>query len=678
MLLPCAILGFSVPGISQAMLSMSEEDLSDVTAQDGITVNVSNSQTIKASRLNWIDDRRALQLGDVSLSGLNAKAELDVGAASATGDPAVSLTTVVKPFNLSIGSIGVCGSASTAAFSTPQCSGSMGDLGLVTTSDTTASLVSRWGTVSGTGSSVLGFNLSAANVYLGNSYQSQRSLLILKDLSAAGTFTGNFSAAAATGLRLVGDLNLPRVNSNRGGLQFDLFSNPGIASGYTTAGASGLARLGMSGTINNLDLRIIGDAASSLIDLSGATGFSNASGLRFSLSGNLNPSDFELEVGEPSSGSASTVRFSNFVSFLDGGSAVPSPGSFKSGDVYLNVVPAGSKLSNFPASVQGSMVAAADAVAVSVRGAEMQAYPRVAVIYDYAAGTGYLLNSSGSLMTPIYGLDANLLLMPGGHPAAATRRGIGFDFAAMVKGFGTGADAGKTTSLLLSDTSAGQYIGLRNISARLKIDGGQLFLLDPVNDGAGANGIGISANNLQLGLAGQFATDNIPDGTVANQMKQTGHMFGLNAQIQSSNSSITLLPGSGYIGWMASLNLVAGNNSTVGQCSGLGSGTCFVITEPVDNSQIQLSTISGRVDVTDGRIDFTKDASLSTGLGGTYQRGYISFANTITFGQGSGSSDVFRVGDINFVGGSGPTSYRLGELVIPGGELYTRIELRPR
>jgi hypothetical protein len=106
--------------------------------------------------------------------------------------------------------------------------------------------------------------------------------------------------------------------------------------------------------------------------------------------------------------------------------------------------------------------------------------------------------------------------------------------------------------------------------------------------------------------------------------------------------------------------------------------TCFVITEPVDNSQIQLSTISGRVDVTDGRIDFTKDALVSTGLGGTYQRGYISFANTITFGQGAGSSDVFRVGDINFVGGSGPTSYRLGELVIPGGELYTRIELRPR
>lgn len=682
MLLSCAILGVSTSATSLAMLSMTEEDLGEITAQDGMTVNLSNSQTVTAARVNVIDDQRALQFGDVRLSGLNAKADLDVGAVSASGDPAASIKTVIKPFNLSIGSIGVCGSATSAAFSTPQCTSSMGDLGLVTTTDTTVSLVNRWGTVSGTGSSVLNFSLSGASLYMGSRYQAQRSLLILKDLSAAGTFTGNFSASTANGIRLLGDLNLPRVNSTKGGFQFDLFANPGITSGYTTVGADGLVRLGISGTINNLDLRMIGDSASSLIDLTGASGFSNTGGLRFSVSGNLNSSDFELEIGEPSTGAfnspSSTVRFSNFVSFLNGGSTTPGPGTFKSGDVYLNVVPAGSKLAYFPGTVQGSMVAAADAVAVSVRGAELQAYPRVAVIYDYSAGTGYTLNSSGSLMTPVYGLDANLLLMPGGHPAATTRRGIGFDAAALVKGFGTGADAGKTTSLLLSDTNAGQYIGLRNISARLRIDGGQLFMLDPVNDGAGANGIRITANNLQLGLAGQFAIDNLPDGTVANQMKETGHLFGVNAQVQSSNSSITLVPGNSYIGWMASLNLVAGNNSSVGRCSGLGSGTCFVITEPVDNSQIQLSSISGRVDVSDGRIDFTKDALFSTGLGGTYQRGYISFSNTITFGQGTGSTDVFRVGDINFVNGSGSTSYRLGELVIPGGELYTNIQLRPR
>ncbi|MGB4344163.1 MAG: hypothetical protein WBJ03_11170, partial [Moraxellaceae bacterium] len=120
-----------------------------------------------------------------------------------------------------------------------------------------------------------------------------------------------------------------------------------------------------------------------------------------------------------------------------------------------------------------------------------------------------------------------------------------------------------------------------------------------------------------------------------------------------------------------------------------GTGTCLDISEPLDGSQIQLASISGKLNLTDTRIDIGKELTPSSGLGTTgfgtdFARVYLRMENTIQFDPGTAATDVLRIGDINFLGGGTaaspvPTaSYRLGEAVITGGELYSKIELRQR
>jgi hypothetical protein len=248
---------------------------------------------------------------------------------------------------------------------------------------------------------------------------------------------------------------------------------------------------------------------------------------------------------------------------------------------------------------------------------------------------------------------------------------------------------------LLADTAAGvgKYIGLRNVDGSLVWQQGQFFALDPATDGL--TGLRISsASNVQINLNGQFALDDLPDGTAARKIKTIGHLFGVAVQLQSAGTTLNLMPsptGQSYLALTGALNLQAGSNSGVGACSGgvAGTGTCVAIAEPLDGSQIQLASISGKLNLTDTRIDIGKELTVSSGLGSTgfgtsFARVYLRMENTVQFDPGTAATDVFRIGDINFLGGGTaaspvPTaSYRLGEAVIAGGELYSKIELRQR
>jgi hypothetical protein len=332
---------------------------------------------------------------------------------------------------------------------------------------------------------------------------------------------------------------------------------------------------------------------------------------------------------------------------------------------------------------------------MALRDLELVDFPKTVELYRYSDGATISMNPAGTLMLPLYDLDANLMLFPGGQPAlaAGSRRGIGFNLKAAFTGtnapsYGAGVTGDKISGLLLADTSAGvgQYIGIRNLNGYLTWQQGQLFALDPTTDGA--TGLRMtSANNVQINLAGQFAIDFLPDGTAARKIKTTGHLFGLNVQLQSSATTISVMPapaGSGYLALTGSFNLQPGSNSGVsggvGLCDGgaTSTGSCVAIIEPADGSQIQLATISGKLNFTDSRIDIGQDAVATSGLGGTIQRGYVSFANTIQFDPGTTAADVDRIGNVNFLGGSTLASYRLGEIVIPGGELYTKFDLRQR
>lgn len=686
--------------LAWSITSLSDDDLGGVTAQDGATLIFTKSSALTATQMSWQDENvsgsalasKQLQLNALSLSSLSASLDMDIGGSTTTDTPMVSMNMVIKPFLFSAGSACVAGSGSAVACASTS---SFGEMALRTNNNTTLSYYSTRGLLDGTATAPvaaakLSFDLSNAEYYMAQSLNSQRDLVLLTNLYLKGALTGSVSAGLTTGLRLQGDLSLPRISSAISGFNMDLAVNPNIAAGtYTAAGSSPLLHLGISGTMAGIDWRIIGGGSEDVI--TGAVAGDN--GLKISMTGQLKTSDFEFEIGEGDAAGYS-VRFKNFVSLLNGNAASPSNGAFDFGKLYLNVIPSGTALADFRTGF-GSISQTADSFGVALRDFELVDYPTTVELYRYSDSATISMNPAGTMLLPLYDLDANLMLMPGGHPAlaAASRRGIGFNLKAAFTGTnaggsGAGFTGDKISGLLLADTSSGvgQYIGYRNINGFLKWQQGQLFALDPTTDGA--TGLRLtSASNVQINLSGQFALDFLPDGTAARKIKTTGHLFGLAVQLQSSNTTISVMPspsGSGYLAITGSLNLVAGTNSGVsggvGLCSGgaTSTGSCIAITEPADGSQVQLATISGKLNLTDSRIDVGQDASATPGLGGTIQRGYVSFANTIQFDPGTTAADINRIGDINFLGGSTLTSYRLGEVVIPGGELYTKIDLRQR
>ncbi|MFZ5562388.1 MAG: hypothetical protein ACOY41_12865 [Pseudomonadota bacterium] len=672
--------------------ALSDEDMGKVAGGDGLTLDIVKATAATATQASWQDDTRQLQLRDINLSNLDATIRFDVG--SSANIPVVALNLVVAPFLFQAGSACLAASGSAAA-----CASSLGELAFRTTADTTLDFYNSRGFFDGTvlGSTAggrLGIDISNAELYLAHNLNSQRNLIVLKNLYLKGALTGSFSIDATTGVRLFGTLDLPRAGAISG-FNLDVAVNPAIASGFTAAGSSTLLHYGMSGSFENFDLRAGGGGSNEVV-----TGAAvNDAGVKISLSTQLKNSDFEFEFGEGDA-EGHAVRFKNFVSFIDGNAASPGVGTVSLGQLYLNVLPAttGELMALRPGF--GALTAMADSLGVAIRDLEMMAYPRNIYVYKYSDATETLANPSGSLMLPLYDLDANLLLTPGGHPAlgAALRRGIGLDLTAAFTGTNAPATAGATgdkiTGLLLADTApgTGKYIGLRNLNGAIRLQQGQLSAMDAVTDGS--TGLRLTAGALQINLDGQVALDDLPDGTAARRIKTTGHLFGLGLQIQSADSMLSLVPspsGQGYLAFKGSLNLLAGDSSGIGKCAGSasGSGTCLTITEPLDGSQLQLASISGKLNLLDTRIDIGKELTASSGLGTsgmgtTFERAYMRLENTVQFDPGTGADDVFRIANINFLGGGSAaspvatTAYRFGEAVVTGGELYSKIELRQR
>lgn len=693
--LSCAY-GISLP--VWAFSALNDEDMGLVAGQSGLTFNVSSSSGVTASQIAWRDrgavaaSERQLQLRDISLAGLDATLKVDVGSSSAD-IAALAVNALIKPFLLQVGSFCPAASGSVTA-----CASSFGAMALRTNNNTSLNYYNTRGILDGTGGASPGagqltFDLSNAEFYMAQSKNSQRDLTIINNLYFKGTATGSFFADT-NGLRMKGSVSLPRISAGISGLNMDLSVNPAVATGFTTVGSTPLLHFGASGLFSNVDWLLTGGGSNSVI--TGAVAAD--SGLMMSLSAELKSglpaaNGFEFEIGEGDA-SGYSVRFTNFVSFLNGNNASPSNGIANFGKLYVNVLPEFAGMADFRTGFGSLSNQPANTLAVAVRDLELQAYPRNVVLYKYSDSSTISMNPSGTLMLPLYDLDANLLLMPEGHAALAdaSRRGIGFNLKAAMTGTNavdaTGGD--KITGLLLADTSAsvGRYIGIRNLNGYITWQQGQLYAMDPATDGA--TGLRLtSANNVQINLDGQFALDYLPDGTAARKIKTTGHLFGLAVQLQSAGTTLSVMPspaGQSYLAITGSLNLQAGTNSGLGACSGgaAGTGSCVSITEPVDGSQVQLASISGKINLTDSRIEINKETAASSGLGGTMARGYVSFANTVQFDPGLASTDVVRVGNINFLGGGSAASptptaaYRLGEVVVPGGELYTRFDLRQR
>lgn len=698
-----SLLALSISLLSSPLYAlelMSDESMSEMTAQDGVSFR-STATNIIMDRLFWREDSKELQFRNINITGWDSTTTLDFGADSdlASATPALAISSTIQPFLLTVGSVGICNA-------TVTCATTGGELALETTTPSTFTFFNTNGLFDASSANArFRFNVSDANIYVAQTYggiaPSKRNLAMLKKLTLNGSLNGKFSIDSAEGLRAQGTLSLNKNNTTHvNGFQFDLAHKANQASGFTTTGANTILRFGLSGNINNFDAKLRADNTL-------ATG---TQGIKFSAKGVLDKNNFQMEIGHPNTYS---IIFKNWVDLANGAAVVPSSPDITLGDIYVNLTAAGATLPNFTtgygAGFGQTAVATTDAYSIAIRGLNWQAFPKVIAFQNNSSFVQTTQN--WSLVTSLYNLDSNLLLFPDGHPNAAvtTKRGVGFDWNLAT----TGRDAtGKEgTHILVADPAVGTYMGWRNLNTKISFAQGQFYVTDAVTEIAngdpnGVDGIKFTSKNMSFDIAGEFAVGRLPNGSSITTISNTDEMFGLRVRMQGE-AAFTFSPSpspQGYLAMSGQLKLVDPNptfhsgslaNSVLADPQGLVNS--IVITEPTDNTEIQFSDISGTINIKPEHIKAGEFSDRATIIGGQIGdvdysdatrteigNNTVTFATALEFGPGSGAANVFRIGDIalGIDADSNPstpaTQYRLGEMVIPGGRLYSQITISPQ
>lgn len=679
-LLAAAIACLNAPAF--ALDDLPDDSLGEITGQDGIQL-VASATSVNMGSAFWREDGRELQLRTLALTPVSATdptlatISVDIGASNptASGVPAIGINVDLAPIQLTVGE--VCVTASLAA----NCGGrSMGEMAFITNKNSTFSFFNTNGFFDSSSSNArVRINVDDAELYLaqtfdkdgaGALYSPIRNLAIFNNLIINSRFDGKLSIDSTEGIRAQGTLSLTRSGAGNinNGIQFDLYHNENVASGFTTTGAKGIIRLGLSGTINNFDMKMRGDNSLNITDALNAP--VNTSGIKLNLSGILSNGNFVLEVSEADNDArtlgADGVRFSQWVDFSNGASLTPSSPDITTGDVYLNLLTSGQRLPALTSTVSGftfnPLPAAADALGIAVRGLNFQAYPKVVSFYD--VDTNVLHPQNWSLITTYHNLNSNLTLMGGGHPSATTPRGIGFDM--QLAATGRNASGTEGTHILIADPSVGTYLGWRNINLVSEVRGGQLVLADSVNDGV--NGIRFTAESLKLSANGQFAVGQLPNGGSVTSLPNTGHAFGLAIDIESgAGTQLTFSPptSGNYMGFSGSLNFgdtgfdtdsINSNSITLSEPSSSGG----------NSPRFQYGDITGRIDIVNGKIDTVSSPTADS----------VSFEYTLDISPDVG---IYTAKDVQLItGGASPTTYRWGQLVIPSGQLYSKLTIKPQ
>ena len=705
-----SLLALAIGSLSSPMYALellTDDVLSNVTAQDGVSLH-SIASEIKMDKIYWQDDGKELQMRDVKLTNWDSITELDFGSNSglASATPAISIRVLAKPFLLTVGGIGVCTSGST-------CTSTFGEFALETKHDSVFSFFNTNGFFDGSSSNGrFRFNIDRANIYFAQSFAGKRNLGILQNFTLNGSLNGKFTIDANEGIRTQGTLSLNRDNTTHThGLQFDIAHKADVPTGFTTAGSAPITRFGISGNILNFDWKMKADSSLSTAPIA------NSQGIKMSMSGVLDKNNFQMEVGgypNPYS-----IVFKNWVDLADGAAVTPSSPDFTTGDIYLNNIASTGTLPNFFSGYGagfGQLVAAGDAVGLSIRGLNFQAYPKQLVFQD---NTTYAQNPQDwSLITSFYNVDANALLYSGGHPslAPALQRGIGFDLTMAL----TGRDAtGKEGShFLVADPEIGSYMGFRNLDGTVRLNKGQFYIVDKVTDGI--NGFKVTSQDMKFDLSGEFAVGKLPNGSSVKYIGSDSsgvrihdEMFGVRLRSEGTlNVAIAPPPEGGLgLGVSGSFTMVDPNpnwhSASMAQAvlpDPEGLRNSIVITEPVDGTEIQFADISGVFTLRPEHIKKGEFNDASTAIIGNTTDDYTdvsrvevgnniaSFSGAIQFGNRSNTdphdpNDVFRIGDVA-LGFDNDTSrltaipeanrYRLGEIVFTGGRLYAEITIKPQ
>lgn len=696
-----------------AMQELNEQTLRQIDGQDGVTISTSYD-SVNIDRLYW-EDKAGFSTGvDTTLrgyadgvsitgTGLGSTIAIDTGSNGATAGIDVNLTSNIG--TVVAQSFKVCDATGTT------CGSTIGGLALQSQAgyDPNIRLITKDGLFSQNSQSELTISLKNINLYLTQlATGGVRNQLILKDFNFNFNGKGYMWVSDTGGLiletRTDGYIDLNRVmdpqftTKTKPGLNIDILYKGNAAAAYDLTGAVGLLKLGASGRMLNASLTFRGTDARSAADnvmgyafsgadvagtganstIIGSTGLALRMKAEFTRGGT---NDTVLELGHGGT-NAYGVSFSNLSPLLIrktvGGALNTDNATFDSGNIYVNLI--NTKRLQMPANTvlntarlgSGTLTTAADyshlvhntatnpnAVGIAIRGMEFQTIARKGtfIVSNDVSNAADIPSATGTwgIGLPIYNLNGNLALY-GTNVAGSERLGFGLGLSTE----GRNSDGSKSTSVLLIDgapnaNDAGNptnyYFGLRNIDMLLTANG---------TIGLESGKINITIPQLNFVAAAQVAAGYLPGSkyrtgtgysSIDNFVQNTDVLFGLKLKVNGS-ADLAIVPGT---------NSLAGNRLNIVGTLNLTNGA-LQVSDPVDGSIFGLDTLSGKIGFTN-YLKVNKD-NLDVGL-------------ALNINPSNSPTEVFRVRDINLYPAAG-AGQRLGEMVITGGTLTSKLNIMPR
>lgn len=705
-----------VNAASHGMEALTDDALSAVNGADGIQMSVRADQIISSTlyasdnagdgtggAANGITQYHrvdALRINPVTSGGtVGADITYQTGTIS-TGAPTSRLSVTTTPMAITGSGLKVCDSTTGGT-----CTTLTGSTSLSMPTGAQLSIASRNGILGSRSDQAVGTFIGIDNVDFAVQQTATDNTTInqfvLGDIRVNINSTGRLYVTAAEGFRFRGNASLNSIvdgNGYRPGVQLALKHVSGSNSATPQTGY--ITRVGASGSIRNLDVTMRGTNDTDGVILgrtvNNGPSIAGSSGLALNIRGFLGP-DFSYEIGE--SGSAGrSFRFSQLVPF-DNPTAALGTAAFNLGDMYLNTfnsarlgLPVSPELNSAIAfniretpltdgqgiSYQTLGTSPVTGTALAVRGLSLQGLPRVTEIINNRTGTP-TRTITGSLLTLINGGNANLAL------TGLEGRRIGFALAASTDGLSSNNRA--TTMVGLADTASNLYFGLRNIDSLIQGRGS----LD-----ISSTGINLAMPELLLAASGELAAGFLMTSATnfSSNSNVTGNsrgdvLAGVRLKLDARDVNVSIIPSQGEDGlaFTASLTLPRVNGDRLGTAPNTGTdtstrfrsaGTFVHLIEPSDGSILGLENISGNLSVLGARgTDPARIDVIDNGLvmeSTVLINGQRNASNARTWGNTAGD---LRIGNVNlYPNGNVNAPQRLGEIAMPGGQLYSKVTLR--
>lgn len=702
-------------GICWALEAVPDEQLSYISGQDGIEIDIYSRPSI--SRYDWTIDAGVTSVGGVAMSpsaeaklsmggvyinpvnaanvvqtgNAHVRTRFDVGAEAAapSGKPAVQVRSDWDRARLHIDSL----NTGSPAFSFGQ---------IAFDSAGTFMLSNRGGLLSSAGSAAeFEISIPDAELFFRQKTTANSPELLMENLTFLAAATGATVGSDVTGLLVAA----PRVDWR---LAFDLMyeGNPGAA---LTASATDRPMLhyGWEGVLTDFEYRMRPGGV--WYGLSGAqhNTTNRSEGLNFALRWNYDP-EFALLVGEAGETLATRtlLRFKNW-KLMPGATyafnmpsvtldvvrtgqgpgwapSATSPGLCFTRDFSGTAAGCGALVN--PYSYGGTATTAKfvaipvedNSLALIVRDASMPAYNRGVEILDDINADGDVLDTVGGVpetqlfnwgLMYVYGdIDANIFLQPGGKASASN--GLHGDVLLTLQSFDANGDGrlnrldwGRGTHFMIADTDKNLAFGWMNAS--------WLVALDDVYLTLGASGVELeTTNRARIHMIGQLGGASIPDAS------ETYRIADMQVNLEMSAMRLTISPppaGKYHMGYSGFLRIGDNDDLNFGNQTGAVDDGSFVSLAEPDRPgvDIRFGQLTGDIELRNGVFDLLSDAETPAN-----RSAKLSLSQDMVFGLSATASGCPGGTCLPFVSQQIKFgSEVMGQIAIPGGQIATTFSL---